>query len=157
METQGERLKHFVESQNIRISVLEKYIGLGNGTIYKAIKENRGITERVVEKIEKFYPLLNKDWLLHGKGEMLRSGGASLITNEDWATTAAKNMLNEAQEDYSNHLWTAPANENDTTQTLRKKLRQRDFVIEGLKRELLHAQEILRAKEEIIELLKKKG
>ena len=46
-------------------------LGLSIGILGKSRKEGRDLSDRVVEKILKFYGNLNHVWLLTGEGEML--------------------------------------------------------------------------------------
>lgn len=46
-------------------------LGLSIGTLGKSRKENRDLSNRVIEQILNFYTDLNRTWLLTGEGEML--------------------------------------------------------------------------------------
>lgn len=47
---------------------------LSVGILGKSRKENRDLSDKVIEKILNFYTDLNRVWLLTGEGEMLRGG-----------------------------------------------------------------------------------
>jgi len=68
-----ERIKQFIEAQNLTVSAFEKEINASNGYI-NSISKNIGI-DKLNTILEK-YPKLNVEWLITGKGEMLKSGGA---------------------------------------------------------------------------------
>ncbi len=68
-----ERIKEFIESQNISIRAFEQKISASNGLIRKAIVNNTDIQSKWLENIVENYPHINTDWLLTGKGNMLRS------------------------------------------------------------------------------------
>ena len=65
-----ERLKKYIKYLNIPISAFEKSIGVGNAyvnSISQSIQPDKLLL--IVEK----YPDLNIEWLIIGKGEMLKS------------------------------------------------------------------------------------
>lgn len=62
-------INRLLEELGIKISVLERELGLSNGTLQKAIDRQSDISTRVFEKIVEKYPDVNKDWLLTGNGE----------------------------------------------------------------------------------------
>nr|WP_314289618.1 S24 family peptidase [uncultured Capnocytophaga sp.] len=64
-----ERIKRFIESEHISISAFEKAIDVSNGYI-NSISKNIGV-EKLNVILEK-YPKLNIEWLITGKGEMLK-------------------------------------------------------------------------------------
>lgn len=67
------RLLQFIEYQNISISAFEKEINASEGVLRKAIKNNSDIQSKWLINISEYYPNLNTEWLLTGKGEMLKS------------------------------------------------------------------------------------
>jgi Predicted transcriptional regulator len=67
-ETIKDRIILFIDSQNIAFSAFEKQAGLSNGYI-KRIKGAFGVDK--IEDILKAFPSINKEWLLHGEGDML--------------------------------------------------------------------------------------
>jgi len=73
-----ERLKQFIESQSISISLFEKKISASNGMIRKAITNNTDIQSKWISAIIDNFPSLNIEWLLAGKGEMLRPNNTAL-------------------------------------------------------------------------------
>lgn len=160
----SDRIRKLLEYKGLTQNELGEMIGVSGSSVGHWLNKRNEPKKKALTKIVHLFKDVSETWLFYGQGEMLRSGGASLITNEDWATTAAKNMLNEGQEDYNNHSWTAPANENDTPQSLIKKLRERDAIIDGMKKELDKYQDrvtdltdkLLKLNDEMIDLLKKK-
>lgn len=52
------------------------------GLLGKSRKENRDLSDKVIEQILNFYTDLNKVWLLTGEGEMLQSGADSTETTD---------------------------------------------------------------------------
>lgn len=67
-----ERIAQFIDKLSISVSVFEKNIGASEGVIRRAIKNNSDIQSKWIVNISDKYPNLNPDWLLTGKGEMLR-------------------------------------------------------------------------------------
>jgi hypothetical protein len=65
-----ERLTEFLAYLKIGQDKFAKNVGLSRGYVNN-LKDN--ITAKTVDKIISVYPELNKDWLLTGKGEMLKS------------------------------------------------------------------------------------
>lgn len=65
-----ERLKKFCKESNIAISVFEKSISTSNGYVNSISK---GIGEDKLFLILEKYPNLSVEWLLTGRGEMLKS------------------------------------------------------------------------------------
>ena len=68
-----ERLLQLIEFLQINVSQFEKNISVSNGAIRNAMGRNRGLNSDVLSKILDVYPNISPDWLILGKGEMLRS------------------------------------------------------------------------------------
>ncbi len=64
-----ERIKFFVESQDLNVSTFEKTIKASNGYV-NSISKSIGLEK--LESILENFPKLNIEWLLTGKGEMLK-------------------------------------------------------------------------------------
>ena len=58
-------------------------LGIAVGTIGKSRKEGRDLSERVVEKILKYYQDINRVWLLTGEGPMLKTEPKSPISDKE--------------------------------------------------------------------------
>lgn len=69
------RIKTYCKAENLPITVFEKSIGVSNGYV-NAISKSIGI--EYLNKIIEIYSNLNIEWLLTGKGEMLKPEQASL-------------------------------------------------------------------------------
>ncbi len=67
-----ERVKIFAKSQNITIIAFEKSIKASNGYV-NSISKSIGLDK--IELILENFPNLNIEWLLTGKGEMLKTKG----------------------------------------------------------------------------------
>ena len=74
------RLKTFISKKRLRISFFESEIGLSHGYV-NSITKNIGNDK--LEKIVERFPELNIEWLLFGKGSMLKSSAPdSAVVNE---------------------------------------------------------------------------
>ena len=67
-----ERLEQFIDYLGLSVYAFEKKIGASNQTIARAIKNNSDIQAKWLTIILDNYPGLNTEWLLSGKGEMLK-------------------------------------------------------------------------------------
>jgi repressor LexA len=67
-----ERLSEYMAFRRINNNMLTVTAGLSVGLIGKAIANNSGINSTSIEKILHSYPEINPEWLLTGKGEMLK-------------------------------------------------------------------------------------
>ncbi len=74
------RIKQFCESQGITVSAFEKSIGVANGYV-NSISKSIGI-EKICRILEK-YPILDLEWLLTGKGDMLRVDSAQTSSGDN--------------------------------------------------------------------------
>lgn len=88
MESVKDRLKTFIKSQGLKIRPFEISIGAANGYVSGMVNT---IGPKFLNAILEKYPKLNREWLLYGEGEMLKSnvgnaeliGGASAAISED--------------------------------------------------------------------------
>lgn len=69
MQTTKERLLEFLSYLNVGQTVFEKKVGISNGYINNL---KGSIGPAIINKISDVYPELNSEWLLNGKGEMLK-------------------------------------------------------------------------------------
>ena len=68
----NERLKQFIDYLNISTRKFEIKISASNGQIAKFLTKNTTIQSNILSKIFDTYPELSAEWLMRGKGEMLR-------------------------------------------------------------------------------------
>jgi hypothetical protein len=119
MGTAREQLIKFLEYLHIGQNAFEKKVGIANGYI----SHNKGsIGSDIISKIMEGYPELNAEWLITGKGKMLKSslqlqeftvehnrgivgihGNGHQITNNDIASLIElqkgyQNLINKSQE-----------------------------------------------------------
>lgn len=67
-----ERIAQVIDSKNISIRAFEISIGASNGAFGRAIKNNTDVSSEWLSIIIEKYPDLDAEWLLTGKGEMLK-------------------------------------------------------------------------------------
>lgn len=67
-----ERIRQIIEYYNISIRQFEQKISVSDGLIHKALARKSGLKSDTLAKILDIFPQVNPDWLLLGKGEMLR-------------------------------------------------------------------------------------
>ena len=74
MNNNATRLRQLAEFKGLSIRKLEKKIGASNGLIGNAIMKNRDIQSKWMSIIIEIFPEINAEWLLTGKGKMLKKG-----------------------------------------------------------------------------------
>lgn len=70
--TTVERLKKYIDYKGISLHAFETAIGASNGHISRQIKTSGNLGSIFIERILEKFPDLNPEWLLTGKGEMLK-------------------------------------------------------------------------------------
>ncbi|MDO4728422.1 MAG: S24 family peptidase [Bacteroidota bacterium] len=65
-----DRLKSFIDYEGLTISAFEKKINASNGYV-NSISKSIGLDK--IENVVEFFPKLNLEWLLTGRGSMLKS------------------------------------------------------------------------------------
>ena len=74
-----ERIKEFIESKEISVSAFEQKISSSDGMIRRAICNGTDIQSKWLSKISENYPEINIEWLVTGKGDMLKHCGYDLV------------------------------------------------------------------------------
>lgn len=67
-----ERIKLFIDYKGLNIKKFEESVGFSNGSFASQLKNNRTIGVDKLENILNVFKEINPDWLLTGKGAMLR-------------------------------------------------------------------------------------
>lgn len=67
-----DRVSQFIDSQGISKNEFDKRIDAANGYIGKQIKKGASIGSDVIERIVSAFPQLSLEWLVTGKGEMMK-------------------------------------------------------------------------------------
>lgn len=68
-----DRLKYYLDNRDYNFNQLAVGIGISNSYFSKMYKNKGSLGEEIINKILLFYENLNPDWLLTGRGEMLRN------------------------------------------------------------------------------------
>lgn len=99
-----ERFDNYMVAKRLNDNRVTKEVGLSVGTLGKSRKENRDLSDKVVEQLLNFYKDLSRDWLLKGEGEMLKKSSYSqnvspTVLADDHSTAIAgnKNVVNADQ------------------------------------------------------------
>lgn len=67
-----ERIKEFIDFKGLSIKKFEESVGFSNGSFASQLRNGRTIGVDKLENILRVFKEINPDWLLTGKGEMLR-------------------------------------------------------------------------------------
>ena len=73
MGTIVERLKEYIDFKGIAVSIAEKEIGVSNSSLSKPFKAKTTIKTDTLEKFLLFYTDISPEWILTGKGEMIKT------------------------------------------------------------------------------------
>lgn len=66
------RIKEYIDFKGVNNSTFEKEVGMSNGSFASQLKNNKTIGVDKLENILKIYSEINPEWLLTGKGSMLK-------------------------------------------------------------------------------------
>ncbi|WP_208012140.1 hypothetical protein [Flavobacterium psychrotolerans] len=66
------RIKIYIDYKGFSVMFFEKEVGMSNGSFASQLKKNKTIGVDKLENILKKYPEINPEWLLTGKGSMLK-------------------------------------------------------------------------------------
>ena len=67
-----ERIKEYIDYKGITIAAFERSIGMSNASFGKSLKNKGAIGSDKIENILSVYDDLSPEWLLTGKGNMLK-------------------------------------------------------------------------------------
>jgi hypothetical protein len=68
-----QRLYKYIDYKGVKPAPFEKEIGLSNGYLGKQLNRNADLGEGILIKVIENCPEINPEWLLTGKGSMLKS------------------------------------------------------------------------------------
>lgn len=77
------RLSQFIQNQEISVRAFEQSIGASDGMVRRAINNHTDIQSKWLSLIADNYPQLSLDWLLTGRGSMLKSKGVALMGDKE--------------------------------------------------------------------------
>jgi transcriptional regulator with XRE-family HTH domain len=96
----SERLSQLVAHYGINLTEFSKKLGLNNSvTVSKIINQNRKPSSKTIGRIIKAYPEINYDWLINGKGDMLKTTQTNYFDPDD-LTATAKQVIDYLQSMY---------------------------------------------------------
>ncbi len=73
------RLHQYVQFKKLSLNQFELSLEVSHGSISNAIKNNKGIGSKVIQKILDTYPELSAEWLLRGSGSMLLNNNEQIL------------------------------------------------------------------------------
>lgn len=121
-----ERVKDFLKNQNIPISLFESKIGASNGYV-NSISKSIGIDK--LEAVLEQYPNLNLEWLLIGKGEMLRDTSQIAQPSHIATDTNCQEKLSKQEAHYTSIIQSKDAiiiSKNETISILKEQITTKD-------------------------------
>lgn len=68
----NDRIRQIIEYYGISIRAFEQKVSVSDSLIYRGLSRNSDFSSSVIAKILNFCPEISPDWLLLGKGKMLR-------------------------------------------------------------------------------------
>lgn len=72
-----ERFFYFLDSQGLKHTPVEKELGLSNGYLGKMKARKASIGSEMIETIVSYFPSLSTEWLITGKGSMIKEDNAT--------------------------------------------------------------------------------
>jgi transcriptional regulator with XRE-family HTH domain len=87
-----ERIFYFAKSKGISINKLSLEIGVSNSYFNKMFKKKASVGSTIIEKILRKYPDLNAEWLLTGRGDVLKTEGIKGIIEERESNSNSQNI-----------------------------------------------------------------
>ena len=74
------RLKQYIDFKGISVSAFERSIGMANASFGKSLKNNGAIGTDKLENILRVYSDISTEWLLTGKGDMIKGDSNGVQT-----------------------------------------------------------------------------
>lgn len=136
------RITYLIGALKENTNSFSNKIGVSQSTVATAIKRNKGVNSDLIEKITIAYPIVNIDWLITGRGEMLKP------TSEN----NSRNVHNNGK--ISGGVVTGDNNDNNVP-ICAPISSDSDQEILLLKARISHLEEMLKEKERFIQVLLK--
>ncbi len=92
------RIRKIIKDKNLSFSAFEKKIGMSNNSIQVALKRNANLKDETLNHILAAFPEISAEWLLTGKGEMIRNAYPPVI--ERTSTVEEERYVIELQREY---------------------------------------------------------
>ena len=125
--TQKDRILQFIEYKGISKNKFYNETGISNGILDK----KSGLSMDTIEKFYSTYPEINPEWLLTGKGEMLKSGSTNTETSKEKSVKGIPLVNATAIGGYGNNVFSFEERDVKDYYVIPKfKHKQVDFMIE---------------------------
>ena len=125
--TQKDRILQFIEYKGISKNKFYNETGISNGILDK----KSGLSMDTIEKFYSTYPEINPEWLLTGKGEMLKSGNTNTETGKEESVKGIPLVNATAIGGYGNNVFSFEERDVKDYYVIPKfKHKQVDFMIE---------------------------
>ena len=125
--TQKDRILQFIEYKGISKNKFYNETGISNGILDK----KSGLSMDTIEKFYSTYPEINPEWLLTGKGEMLKSGSTNTETSKEESVKGIPLVNATAIGGYGNNVFSFEERDVKDYYVIPKfKHKQVDFMIE---------------------------
>ena len=125
--TQKDRILQVIEYKGISKNKFYNETGISNGILDK----KSGLSMDTIEKFYSTYPEINPEWLLTGKGEMLKSGNTNTETGKEESVKGIPLVNATAIGGYGNNVFSFEERDVKDYYVIPKfKYKQVDFMIE---------------------------
>ncbi len=92
------RIQEIASNEGITIGALERIIGASKGVLSRAINNGTDIQSKWLQVVVENYPQYSADWLLSGKGNMLKSPSSPSTPIDERPTEPASHVPEGSQE-----------------------------------------------------------
>lgn len=152
MEVINERVRLIYKSLNITLKSFSEALDISEGTLKSMFNRGTNPSFDVIEKIANAYPNISMDWLITGKGKMLKQDAKEGInlSNVGTGNIANAGTIGSIHHPYSNNVVGSDFNADNGVKE------DKDQQILLLKNEVKHLNELLAEKERFIQILIKK-
>ena len=104
--SKAQRIQEIIDYYGMSYNSFAISLGMLNGTsIKRIVDDNRNPQNQTLQKILNAYPEVNQEWLITGKGEIIK--GEKSLSNEEDLTVTAQQIINRLEFDkgyYDNKL-----------------------------------------------------
>lgn len=91
-----QRFREFIEKNRMSVTSLGKKIGVPQATLNSQIRGDRALSLLTISALLDYFPDVSAEWLLRGKGEMLLTGSAPVVSEAQNAIVGNHNTGNNA-------------------------------------------------------------
>lgn len=151
MEVINERIRIIYKSYNITLKSFSEALDISEGTLKSMFNRGTNPSFEIIKKITNAYPDISLDWLITGKGEMLKrdtEGGINL-SNVGSGNIANAGTMSNVQPYPNNAVGSNLAVDDGIVKD------DKDQQIILLKEKVQHLEEMLQEKERFIQVLLK--